>query len=399
MAHLFDQVYERRASDSGKWNYFGPDVLPMWVADMDFPSPPAVLQALQARIEHGFFGYGGAAKELSEVVCERLAREQGWAVAPDEIVYLPGLVCGLNVVTRAIGNPGDGVLVNTPVYPPFISAPVNQGRLTQTADMAISRRQGANGQTLLHYEPDLDALQAAVTPETRLFILCNPHNPVGRAYSEAELTAIGEFCLRNNLVLCSDEIHADLLLGDTSHHAVAALNQEFAARSITLLAPSKTYNLPGLGLSLAVIPDPGLRASFQQAAAGIVPHPNVLGYVAALAAYRDCDEWLAQLCAYLTGNREYLLDFFARNFPEIPMTAPEATYLGWLDFNPLGMDGIDHSNPFDFFLEQAKVALGNGEHFGQAGTGFARINFGCPRSLLVEGLERMGNALTELQRA
>lgn len=395
MIYDFDRVWDRRTSDSGKWNRFGEDVLPMWVADMDFQSPPAILQALQERVAHGFFGYGGATAALSETICARLATEQNWQVSPEDIVYLPGLVCGLNVVTRAVGNTGDSVLVNTPVYPPFLSAPINQGRMTQTADMAVSRKSDSSGE-ILYYEPDLDALQAAVTEQTRLFILCNPHNPVGRAFTKEELSQLGEFCLRNNLVICADEIHADLLLDETRHYSLAALDPELAQRTITLLAPSKTFNLPGLGLSFAVIQDPGLRATFQSAKAGIVPHPNVLGYVAAQAAYTECDDWLIQLRAYLTANRDFLLDFFGQNFPNVPLTAPEATYLGWIDFRTAFLDaGIDAA-PAKYLLDAAKVALGNGEDFGTAGSGFVRINFGCPRALLQEGLERIGNALAEL---
>ncbi|MEX1020603.1 MAG: MalY/PatB family protein [Litorilinea sp.] len=390
MAFDFDTVVERRGTDSAKWNRFGDDVLPMWVADMDFPSPPAVIAALHKRIEHGFFGYSFGSAQLSDVICERLAREQQWEVTPDDLVYLPGLVCGLNIVTRAVGEPGDGVLVNTPVYPPFLSAPTNQGRTIQTADMALTRQprpQGAG--EILYYTPDLDALQAAVTDETRLFILCNPHNPVGREFTRDELTQLGEFCVRNNLTICSDEIHADLLLGDTHHTSIAGLDSELADQTITLLAPSKTFNLPGLGLSVAVIQNEALRTRFRSVMAGIVPHPNILGYTAALTAYTECDEWLTELRAYLTANRDYMVDFVTAHFPHIPLTVPEATYLGWLDLRGAQLG----DNPADALLETAKVAVGNGADFGAAGQGFVRINFGCPRALLQEGLERIGQGL------
>lgn len=384
MSFDFDRVVERGNSDSAKWRHYGEGVLPMWVADMDFASPAPVLAALHQRIDHGVFGYGGEATRLQEVLCERLARLYNWQVDADAIVFLPGLVCGLNVVSRAIGKPGDGVLVNTPVYPPFLSAPVNQDRALQTAPLAVETKNGH-----LYYSFDDQAFESAIQANTELFILCNPHNPVGRAYHKAELLRMAELCESNNLVICSDEIHCDLLLGGTEHTPIAALDPHIANRTITLMAPSKTFNVPGLGCSMAIIPNAELRKRVNKASSGIVPHVNVLGYIAAIAAYTEGETWLAELQSYLTGNRDYLVNYFDTHLPQFKVTAPEATYLAWIDCRESGIEG----NAQKFFLDQAKVAFNEGANFGKEGEGFIRLNFGCPRGLLVEGLERMQGAL------
>jgi len=386
MSFNFDHIVERGNSDSAKWHHYGEGVLPMWVADMDFASPAPVLAALHQRIDHGVFGYGGESTRLQEVIGERLARLYNWQVDADAIVFLPGLVCGLNVVSRAIGKAGDGVLVSTPVYPPFLSAPVNQDRELQTAPLAVETKDGH-----LYYSFDDHAFEAAIQANTELFILCNPHNPVGRAYTKTELLRMAELCESNNLVICSDEIHCDLLLGGTEHTPIAALDPEIANRTITLMAPSKTFNVPGLGCSMAIIPNPELRKRVNRASSGIVPHVNVLGYTAAIAAYTEGEGWLADLQAYLTGNRDYLVNFFDTHLPQFKVTAPEATYLAWIDCRESGIAG----NAQKFFLEQGKVAFNEGANFGKEGEGFIRLNFGCPRPLLAEGLERMRDALAQ----
>lgn len=380
----FDQIIERQGSDSAKWQFYGDDVLPMWVADMDFPSPAPVLRALHQRIDHGFFGYGSDSKTLKEVVCARMARLYDWQIEPDDIVLLPGLVCGLNAVTRASGEPGDGVLVTPPIYPPFLSAPPNQGRERQEAIMAVAQA----GQRLT-YTVDYDAFEAAIQPNTRLFMLCNPHNPVGRAYSRAELLQMARICLRHDLTICADEIHSDLMLDGNRHIPMASLDPEIAARTITLLAPSKTYNLPGLGCSLAIIQNATLRANLAKAMAGIVPHVNTLGVTAAIAAYSECEDWLDALRVYLTGNRDFLLDFVSQNLPALKLTSPEGTYLGWIDCSALELP----TTPQTFFLNEAKVALSGGAGFGAGSEQFVRLNFGCPRPLLRQGLEQMQRAL------
>jgi cysteine-S-conjugate beta-lyase len=388
MLAMFDIELDLRSSDSSKWNHYPPHVLPMWVADMDFPSPPAVVDALQQRIQHPVFGYSVQPESFKELLCDLMFRRHNWSITPEEIIFFPGAVSALNVVASAIGKQGDATLVNTPVYPPFLSAPTNQGRKLATADLATTRRH-INGHSYLHYELDSDQLRDAITAETRLFIFCNPHNPVGRAYNESELHQVAALAEEQDMVICSDELHSDLLLGQTKHMPIAALAPEVAARTITLLAPSKTYNLPGLGCTIAIAQNPDLRTAIQTAKAGIVPHVNLLGYVAAEAAYRDGDAWLAALRYYLTDNRDYLCRFVAEELPGVEVTFPEATYLAWLDCRA----ALPEDNPYDFFLTMADVALSDGSAFGESGKGFVRLNFGCSRRVLQEGLQRIAQAL------
>ena len=348
MSYDFDQIVDRRNSDSAKWGYYDDDILPLWVADMDFVSPQPIIDAMRDRLDHGIFGYSRTPPELPEAICERMLRQQGWAIDPESILFIPGLVSGLNVVARAIGDRGDGVLVNTPVYPPFLSAPENQLRTLHAAEQSVSLRDGH-----LHYDIDFYVLGNATDGSSKLFILCNPHNPTGRAYTRDELLGMAELCAERDLVICSDEIHCDLLLDDAKHISIAALDPAIEARTITLLAPSKTYNIPGLGCSIAVIPNPELRARFEAASAGIVPHVNLLGLHAALAAYTQCDGWLNEMLAYLTANRNLVVDYVDQSLPGIRTTVPEATYLAWLDCREAGIEG----SPYKFFLENAKVAL------------------------------------------
>jgi len=382
----FDAPIDRRTSDCIKWSQYG-DALPMWVADMDFRSPQPIIDALQERVAHGVFGYGGDEEALKSTIIARLQQLYSWTVTPEEIVLLPGLVCGLNVVCRAIGDHGDGVLVNTPVYPPFLTAPTNQEREVHAAELCLVRQEDA-----LYYQVDYQALEAAIQPNTRLFILCNPHNPTGRAYSREELERITEICQRHDLVICSDEIHAELLMEGTTHIPLATLTPEIADRTITVLAPSKTFNIPGLGCSLAIIPNPELREQFVQAANGIVPHVNLLGMAGAIAAYGECDDWLEELLGYLEENRDFAHDYVKSHLSGIQATLPEATYLMWLDCREAGIE-----DPYTFFLEEAGVALNDGTTFGPGGEGFVRLNLGCPRATLEEALHRMGDALAQRQ--
>lgn len=384
MSYDFNQIIERRRTDSAKWSWYEDGVLPLWVADMDFASPEPVVRALRHRVDHGVFGYAKESAALAEVLCERMERLYDWQITPEDIIFLPGLVCGLNVVSRAVGRPGSSVLVQPPVYPPFLDAP---GHHDQTLAMA-PLNQVVNGQTIA-YEIDYDHFETAITPETRLFMLCNPHNPIGRGYSREELARLGEICLRHDLVICSDEIHSDLLLDGTRHVPTATVSPEVAQQCITLIAPSKTFNLPGLGCSAIIVENPELRQKLMKAKAGIVPHVNVLGYVAALAAYTESQAWLEGLLAYLTANRDFLVNYISENFPNIRTTVPQATYLAWLDCREAGIG----PNPYEFFLKEARVALNDGSRFGPGGEGFARLNFGCPRPILEEALERMREVL------
>jgi cystathionine beta-lyase len=383
----FNQPYERRGTDSEKWKAFGNDVLPLWVADMDFPAPPAVLHALHERVAHGIFGYGGVTAELSEAICDRLWKHYHWTVTPDQLLFLPGLVSGLNVSCRAVCPPNTGVLVQTPIYPPFLSAPVNQGLHLNIAELTVTR-----SNQWLHYSIDYNAFEAAIQSHTRLFMLCNPHNPVGRCYKREELISLAEICTRNDLIICSDEIHCDLMLGNSSHLPIATLSPEIAKRCITLMAPSKTFNIAGLYCGFAIIQNPSLRKRYQLAAQGIVPQVNLLGFTAALAAYKNCETWHKELMIYLNGNRNFFIDYVQEHLPMLRTTIPEGTFLAWLDCSATGIIGNQH----EFFLHLAKVALNDGQRFGQGGSDFVRLNFGCSRSTLTQALMQMKFALATL---
>lgn len=385
MAYNFDEETERRFSGCVKWTEYDPDVIPVWVADMDFRSPEPVIAALRKRAEHGVFGYEWPRTDLSELVCERMARLYNWKVHPSEVVFLPGIVCGLNVVCRAVGKPGDAAITFTPVYPPFLFAPNNQEMILQTAAL----KPIADGR-ILRYEIDFDAFKKAITPATRILLLCHPHNPIGREFTYDELNSLSQICIDNDIIICSDEIHCDLLIGEVSHTPTACLSPEIADRSITLMAPSKTFNISGLGASYAIIQNADLRKRVKKAAAGIVPELNIFSIAAFKAAYTSCDEWLEAVLAYLVGNRNTFVDYVLKNLPGIKTTLPEATYLAWLDCRESGIAG----NPHQFFLEESRVATNDGESFGPGGAGFVRFNFGCPRSIMLRALDRMKSALS-----
>ena len=370
----FDTPVDRRGSDSFKWGkYAGRDILPLWVADMDFAAPPAVLAALHRRIEHGVFGYGGPWPSLTASVLAHLQDEYGWTIEPEWLVWLPGLVTGLNVACRAV----DGeVLTATPIYPPFLSAPHFSGRKLNRVDLALDNNR---------WQWDMAAVQQATTAATRLFLFCHPHNPVGRCWSRDELLALADYAERNDLVVCSDEIHCGLILdADKRHIPFASLSPAAAQRSITLLAPSKTFNIPGLGCAFAVIPNPALRRRFEQAMHGIVPHVNVLGLAACEAAFRHGGDWHRDLIAYLRGNRDRVAATMA-SLPGVRMAPVEATYLAWIDVRDLRL-----AKPAAHF-EAHGIGLSDGADFGAPG--WLRLNFGCPRATLNEALTRFERAV------
>ena len=381
MTYDFDQRIDRRRFESLKWHRYGEDVLPMWVADMDFRAPKPVIRALQERVEHGVFGYGQAPAELREVIVHRLRDRYDWHVSPETLIFLPGVVPGFNLACHAVAAPGQGVLVQTPVYRPILKAPGGAG-LTNDEMELTCRQDGA-------YEIDFDRFERAISDRTRVFILCNPHNPVGRVFRRDELERMAEICLRHDIIICSDEIHCDLLLDNNTHRPIASLAPEIGQQTITLMAPSKTYNIAGLKCAVAVVENPSLREALNAARRGLVSSVNVLGYAAGLAAYRDGQPWLEAVLRYLEVNRDLVLDYVDEELSGISMGKPEGTYLAWLDCRQSAIPG----NPYTFFLEEAKVATVDGGVFGEAGEGFVRLNFGCPRPMLMEALERMRRAL------
>ncbi|MGC9397634.1 MAG: MalY/PatB family protein [Anaerolineae bacterium] len=384
MSFRFDELIPRRQTESVKWTVCDEDELPMWVADMDFRSPPPVLEALQDRVDHGVFGYGMPPDELREVIVARLARLYDWHVAPEALVFLPGVVPGFNLAAQALTEPGGGLVVQTPVYFPMLGAAKNADLIFQHMELT----QRSDGR----YEVDFDRFKATVDDRTAMFLLCNPHNPVGRVFTEAELACMAEHCQAKDVLICSDEIHGDLIFSEAEHVPIASLAPEIEARTVTLMAPSKTFNLAGLGCAFAVIPNPELRKAFKAGKRGLVGHPNVLGYTAALAAYRDGGPWLEALLAYLEANRDFTTEYVRAHLPGVRMAKPEGTYLAWLDCRGTEIPG----NPYEFFRAEARVMLNDGAAFGPGGEGFVRLNFGTPRSLLEEGLERMRSALEAL---
>jgi cystathionine beta-lyase len=369
----FDRVIDRSGGDSLKWNkYAGRDVLPLWVADMDFAAPPPVLEALQSRVAEGCLGYSEPLPSLVEAVLGYVQREYAWHVEAEWLVWLPGLVTGIHVACRAVAG---GVLTATPVYPPFLSAPRQSGCSLVTVPLQLA--EGRWGW-------DFAAMEKALTPEVRLLLLCHPHNPVGRAWNREELLELAGFCLRHDLIVCSDEIHCGLVLdADRPHVPLASLGEEIGLRCMTLMAPSKTYNIPGLGCAFAVIQDAALRQRFLGVMQGIVPHVNVLGYAATEAAYRDSGVWHAELLSVLRRNRDRVETAVAA-MRGLSMTHVEATYLAWIDARGLGVP-----DPMAFF-EAAGVGLSSGSDFGLPG--WVRLNFGCPLATLDAALERMSLA-------
>lgn len=381
----FDRPIDRRGTGSEKWErYADRDVLPMWVADMDFASPPCVLEALHRRVDHGVFGYTLPPQSAVAAIVAHLATQYGWTVDPSWIVFTPGVNRGMNLVCRAIGERGTGVVVPSPVYPPFFGAVANAQR--RLVDVPLARRAGER------WELDFDALAARTPADARLLLLCHPHNPVGRAWTTAELERLAAFCLERNLWVCSDEIHAGLEFDGRNHRPMALVAPALAPRIITLQAPSKTFNLPGLGLAFAIVPDAEVRRRMLGARAGLVP-PDLspLAYAAAEAAYREGEPWRRELVAYLQGNRDHLAAFVARETPELKVAPVEATYLAWIDAAALGQP-----EPGKFF-EQHGLGLNDGTGFG--GAGFVRLNFGCPRATLDEGLRRLRQAVLAARAA
>ena len=382
----FDAPIDRVHSpghDTIKWGrYAGRDILPMWVADMDFAAPPAVLEALHDRVAHGVFGYPHATAEVREAVLQHLSRDLGWHVDPDWLVWLPGLVTGLNVCSRAVGEPGDAVATAVPIYPPFMSAPRLSERVLQPIPLV---RVGDEWQW------DMEALAQLTMPQTRLLMLCNPHNPVGRVWRREELQALAELAEQRDWIICSDDIHCELLLEPGVRYSpIATLSPEIARRTITLLSPSKTYNIPGLGASFAVIPDPGLRRRVERVMAGIVSHINVLGYTAMAAAYRHGVPWRDAMRRYLRDSRDRLVAGIGA-IPGLRVHSPEATYLAWIDASGLN---LPTGRTAAQFFEAAGLGLSPGEDFMPGATDHVRLNFGCTRATLEKAIHRMAEACT-----
>ena len=374
----FDHLVPRRGTGSLKWDKF-PALDPFWVADMDFTSPPAVLEALQERVAHGVLGYALPHPGLIEALLDYMQQRHGLAVQENEIVHLGGLVCALSMIAQAIGDPGGKVMTCTPIYPPFIGVHHDADKKCIT----VPHTQ-VNGR----WEFDWATMEAAVTPDTAIFLLSNPQNPLGRVFTREEMEQLASFCDRHDMVLVSDEIHCDLILDEaaTPHICAAGLPDELQKRIITLLAPSKTYNIAGMGYAFAVIRDDSLRRKFTQAKGHTQPEIGCLSYYTAEAAYRHGEPWRQELITYLAKNRDTVTDFVRTRMPGCEIPNIEATYLAWIDCRAL-----EKENPADFFEKEAALYLSDGAYFGAPG--HVRFNYGCSHECMLEGLEKMANVI------
>ena len=389
MKYDFDEVIERRKTDSSKWdnvvNLFGSeDVLPMWVADMDFRIPQPIVDAVVKRAQHPIYGYTLSAGTLKAVI-DRLYRLYGWKVEPEWIIITPGVVPAVNAAVRAYSGDKGSVVVQSPAYPPFWISATNNNCVAVPNPLVLK-----DGR----YEIDFDDLEAKFASSgAKAIILCSPHNPVGRVWSREELTRMGEIALRHGAVVISDEIHCELTLHGNKHVPFATISPEFERNSITCYAPSKTFNIAGMHCSVAIVPDEGIRKRFNDARAGIMGSPDLLAVYAMQAAFTHGDEWLEQALEYIEGNLEYMMKYFAERIPKIRPLRSEGTYLVWLDCRGLGMDPKALRK---FFNEKAKVGLNDGPSFGPGGEGFQRMNIACPRAHLEEGLRRIEKAVNSL---
>ncbi len=368
-------------SERIKWRLFGEGVLPAWVADMDFPVAAEITQALSELLERSDLGYHlvPLSPRLRETLVARMAERHGWQVDPHRVIPLVNVVQGLDASVLLHSRPGEGVVVQTPIYPPFLAAVEGSGR--QRVENPLI--QGTD-----RYEIDFDRLRRDIRPDTRVFLLCNPHNPTGRVFEHGELSAIAELAEEHDLVVVSDEIHSDLTYPGHRHIPFASLGPEVAARTITLLSATKAFNLAGLPCAFAVFGSERTQKPFDELPPHVLGHCGILDDAATFTAWTSGQNWLDEVMSYLLDNRRSVIEFFARRLPSVRILAPEATYLAWLDCRDLELD-----DPVRFFREHARVALGNGREFGSPGVGFVRLNFATSASILGEILERMAQAV------
>jgi cystathionine beta-lyase len=405
MKHSFDAKVDRKGTNSVKWEFiqrgddehhldhtdrfFGENnILPMWVADMDFRCPEPVVKALIARAQNGIYGYTAPTDAFYQSVVSWMARRHGWKIAPSWICITPGVVPALNMLVRTFISPGEKVLIQPPVYYPFYEAIKNNGGEIVTNPLIYE-----NGRYHIDFG---DLEQKAKDPRVKMAILCSPHNPVGRVWTREELVRYGEICIKNNMLVVSDEIHGDLIYKGSVFTPFAKISRDFAQHSISCTAPSKTFNIAGLQTSCIIIPNDDLRLRFEGTVHGNgLGLTSVFGTAALQAAYEQGEPWLEQALSYLQANLEYLEAFVAEHIPQIDVVRPEGTYLVWLDCRRLGLDKLELKR---LMMEDARVYLDEGFIFGPEGEGFERINIACPRSILAEALDRIGNAIAALQK-
>jgi cystathionine beta-lyase len=387
----FDEEVSREGTDCVKYDLrketFGTgDVIPMWVADMDFKTPDFIIRALRKRLEHEIMGYSFRPADYSGSISSWLLKKHNWEIEDDWICFCPGIVPALNLCTLAFTRPGDSIIIQPPVYTPFFSAVENHGR-----NLIYNQLTEVDGK----YVMDLDSLEDSITTNTRMIIISNPHNPVGRSWSTDELTRLAKICLKNNILILSDEIHCDLILPGFHHVPVARLSHEISEITVTCIAPSKTFNLAGLSTSSAIISNPVLRKYFNSKIEHLhIGNGNIFGTIASTAAYSYGYEWLDNLMDYLNQNADYVIDYCRANIPEIVPVRPEATYMIWLDCRKLGMTGEELQ---DFFVHKAKVGMNEGSTFGPGGEGFTRMNLGTTHQWVRKALEQIEKAVASLR--
>ena len=384
----FDVLHRREGTACSKWDgrkeVFGTeDVLPLWIADMDFAAPEVVVDAIKARAERRIFGYPLRARGVHQAFAAWMLQRHGWTMDPDWVLEVPGVVPLLALAVQTFTAPGDEVVIQPPVYPPFRNVVARQGRTVVENPLRWDGKRSVM---------DLEDLERRITPATRMLILSSPHNPVGRVWERSELEALAAVCLRHNILVLSDEIHQDLLFSPHRHIPFASLGTDVARSTLIATAPGKTFNIPGLRSGMAVIPDATLRHRMQATLEALdLEMWNLCGIAATEAAYRSGAPWLDALMSYLDGNRHFLREELSRRAPEVGYTLPEGSYLAWLDFRPLFADAEDLRS---VLVQKARLGLNDGRTFGAAGAGFARLNFACPRATLTEAMDRLGNALT-----
>jgi cysteine-S-conjugate beta-lyase len=374
----FDEVIERRNTDSYKWDFFGDDenMIPMPIADMDFRCPEPVINAMRKATEHGVYGYSICPPELINLVIKQTFEKYNWKIEKEWLVWLPGLVPGITTTCKTIGEIGDEIMTTIPVYHPFHLS-IGWAQRNLVASTLIEKNE--------RYTFNFDEIERSFTPKTKLFLLCNPYNPGGMVFTKEELQKLSDLCLKHNVIVCSDEIHCELILDKTQKHIpYATLSKEAQDQSITLIAPSKTYNIAGMGCSLAIIPNAEIRAKFEFTKAGMVPSLSRHAYLAALTAYRDCEEWHQELLDYLKINHDFLYERI-NALPGLKMLKHEATYLAWIDCRASPI-----KNMLQLLLDHG-VRIIDGSLF--KGEGFIRLNFGCPYSVLKTAVERIEKAI------
>ncbi|MGF7060091.1 MalY/PatB family protein [Brassicibacter mesophilus] len=386
----FDEVIERRGTDSVKWDllierYGRDDLLSLWVADMDFKPSIAIQEALEKKARDSVFGYTFVSDSYYDAVISWMKKRHNWDVKKEWIKTTPGVVTALSHAIKAFTNPGDEVIVQSPVYYPFYSAIRNNG--CQIINNPLIYKDNT-------YVMDYEDLERKISPRTKLLFLCNPHNPVGRVWTRNELLKLGEICLKNNIIIISDEIHFDLIHKGYNHTVMATVSSEIKENCIVCTAPSKTFNIAGLQVSNIIIPNDNLRKVYNnELENSSITEPNLFGMEALKVAYSQCEDWLEEVLEYVEGNIDFFTKYIEKNIPQLKVIKPEGTYLIWVDCSKL------HMNPKelrDFFINKCRIALDDGEIFGKEGEQFQRFNVACPRSILEETLKRIEQAVKAL---